>query len=515
MVKPHLSLLVLAHLAAVAAVSAQTSYVFQLPGSLQNGVPPQITGVGDNNFNRAVTSASTATLAGAFKVVATTDGSKFYIFTPNGAFSANSTLSTLGPLTAIAGTLTDAQLSPDGRYLFVVSSQLYIVNTTTDALAVNANTGVPPGATPVAVAFSHDSKTAWIVSSTNTGSTITTVDLGSLQSSATVLNLTASATSMVLSPGDLLYVTSTGSSIYEINPLTLAVTTLGQINVPGTGIPGPLQFTPDGTSAYFINTISCGTCSPYFKLNVQSHAVSSWLPSDGSSPPIVDQVLVAGDNRVFGWSKALTQLWDISPSSLALTPTIIGLLQTSQVLAAAVSNEVPSSRFLYLLFPDLTFDQITLAERSAHSSPTGAAGSRAPMFSTWQPCREGPHRHDPRRTQPGAQAGIRIRHHGIYAMGQHGTPAGLADVAKPLRKPLLERCEFVLAGQVHAAIRGQHSGKDSQMRRHPFGQRRIRPGSQVDLPAVGVLLPQILQQRLVIGQVDHVDRRQRRDLLLE
>ncbi len=301
-------------------------------------------------------------------MIATPNGSQFYILTANGVLSANSTLSALTPLSAIAGAATDAQVTPDGRFLVVVASQLYIVNTATGALAVNANTGVPSGATPLAVAFSHDSKTAWILSSNNTGSTVTTVDLGSLTSPSTELNLTATAVSMVLSPGDLLYVATTGSRIYEIDPVQMAVTTQGQITVPGTGVPGPLQFTPDGANAYFLNLISCSICSPYFKLNTQSHAVTSWLPADGSNPPVVDQILVAGNNRVLAWSKALTQLWDISPSTLALTPTVIGLLQTSQVLAAAVSNEVPSSRFLYLLFPDLTFDQVTLADNNAPQS---------------------------------------------------------------------------------------------------------------------------------------------------
>src|SRR5579862_3044859 len=189
MVKPHLSLVVLVHLVAIAAVSAQTSYVFQLPGSVQSGLPPTITGVGDNNFSRVVSSAGTNALAGAFKVIATPNGSQFYILTANGVLSANSTLSALTPLSAIAGAATDAQVTPDGRFLFVVASQLYIVNTATGALAVNANTGVPSGATPLAVAFSHDSKTAWILSGNNTGSSVTILDLGSLTSPSTELNL--------------------------------------------------------------------------------------------------------------------------------------------------------------------------------------------------------------------------------------------------------------------------------------------------------------------------------------
>jgi uncharacterized protein (TIGR03437 family) len=367
MLKPHLSLVVAVHLAAVAAVSGQASYVFQLPGSVLSGVIPKITAVGDNDTSRTVSSASTAALIGASKVIATPNGSTFYILTPNGVLAANSTLSTLTPLSAITGAATDAQVSPDGRYLFVAAGRLYIVNTTTGALAANVDTGLPSGATALAVTFSHDSKTAWILSNTNTASAITAMDLGTLQQPTTQLNLPANATSMVLSPGNLLYVMTSGSRIYEIDPLKLAVTTLGSIDVPGTGVPGPLQFTPDGANAYFVNLIACPTCSPIFKLNVQSHAITTWLPSDGSAPPVLDQVLVAGNSRVFGWSSALTQLWDISPSSVAVTPAVLGsgFLKTNTVVAAAVSNEIPSARFLYLLYPDQNFDRITLANNDA------------------------------------------------------------------------------------------------------------------------------------------------------
>jgi len=370
MVKPHLSLVVLMSLAAAVAASAQTSYVFQLPGSTQNGLTPSIIGLGDNNFSRKIPFGSatlaSASLAGASKVIATPDGTTFYILTPNGVLSANSSLGALSPLNAISGAVADAQVTPDGKYLFVGTSHLYIVKTANGQLAANADTGLPSGSTPVAIAFSHDSKTAWILSKANTGSTITTVDLASLTSPAAQIAISAIGTSMVLSPGNLLYVPTTGNQIYEINPLTLTITQSGQINVPGNGIPGPLQFTPDGTNAYFTNLIACNTCSPVFKLNSQSHAFSTWLPSDGTVPPVISQVLVAGNNRVFGVSSASTQLYDITPSPFALTPTTAFVnLPTGSVVAAAVSNENPSSRYLYVLISDHNLYALNLASNHA------------------------------------------------------------------------------------------------------------------------------------------------------
>lgn len=361
MVNPRLSLLVCAHLAAATAMFAQSSYVFQLPGLAQTGQAPQIEGLGDNNFGRLLGPASNANYAGATKVVATTDGNKFYILTSSGIFAAGkTTLNNPTPLSAIAGNVTDAQITPDGKYLFVIASHLYIVNIAQDSLAADADTGIPPGATPIAVAVSHDSKTAWILSSSATGSTVTALDMASLQpASGSPLSLLSGASSMVLSPKGLLYVTTAANRLYEIDPVQMAVTPLGQIAIPG--LAGPLQFTPDGNYAYFINGTACGSCSPIFKLTVQAHSISTWLPSDNSAPPTVDQMLVAGNNRVFALSSATRTLYDVTPSPFALSPAAIGVLPTGSVVAAAVSNEIPSSRFLYLMFSDLTFDRVNLA----------------------------------------------------------------------------------------------------------------------------------------------------------
>jgi len=368
MVKPRIVPVVCLYLAIAVAAFAQTSYVFQLPGLAQSGQAPQVAGVGDNDFSRKLGPGNNASYGGATKVVATPDASKFYFATPKGVFEAkvttsDRTLSNPTPLSAISGAVSDVVITPDGRYLFVVGNHLYTVTTATDALTVDPDTGIPPGNTPVAVAVSHDGTTAWILSTSGTGSTITAVNLsatGGPQVSATQLTLISGATSLVLSPGNLLYVTTGANKLFEIDPVTLTVTPQGQMTIPG--LAGPIQFTPDGTTAYFVNQTACGTCSAIFKLSVQAHAITTLpLPTDNSAPPTVDQILVAGNNRVFGLSSVTNILYDITPAPFAMTPTAIGQLPTSTVAAATVSNENPSSRFLYLLFANHNFDRINLA----------------------------------------------------------------------------------------------------------------------------------------------------------
>src|SRR5581483_9698703 len=354
MVKPRLPLVLCVSLIAVSAAFAQSSYVFQLPG--QTGLSTQIVGSGDDDFHRIVINQNGPSKAS--RIVATPNGAKFYILAPGGTYSANASLGSINPVSAIAAGATKADVSPDGKLLWVVADHLYFLNTTSDALAADADTGVPVGATAVGVAISHDAKTAWVLSNTNAGSTITPINLTTFQSAGTPLNLTASASSIVLSSRNLLYVGTT-DRLYEIDPLSLTVTSGGPIQLPSAA--GPLQFTPDGKSAYFLNANPCSSCSPLFKLNVDTHTVSGWVPSDNSAPPSIDHILVAGNNRIFAYSSLTLKLWDVNPAPLSMSPTVLGLLPTSSVVAAAVSNERPSSRYLYLLIADHNFYRVSLA----------------------------------------------------------------------------------------------------------------------------------------------------------
>ncbi len=367
MVKPHLSLVICVYLTAVAAAFAQSSYIFELPG--QTGLTTQITGLGDNDFHRAVSSANGP--AGAYRVLATPSGSKFYVLAPGGIFSGDAALAGLTPLSVVTGTVTAADVTPDGKYLWVVADHLYILDVATDSLAAKADIGIPTGGTPVGIAVSHDARTAWILSNAATGSVVTAVDLQSFLTVGTPLNITATAAEIVITSRSLLYVKA-GDSLYEIDSASLSVTPFGRIQLPGQI--GPLQFTPDGASAYFLNASPCASCSPLYKLDVQSHSISGWLPSDNSAPPAVDQILVAGNDRVFAYTAASKTLWDVTPTPLALsfpTPSVLnGIIPTTEVKAAAVSDERPSSRYLYLSISDQSFYRVNLATNGIDTTST-------------------------------------------------------------------------------------------------------------------------------------------------
>ncbi|MCU1336220.1 MAG: hypothetical protein JWO19_1801 [Bryobacterales bacterium] len=363
MFKRNLSVAACVCLATMVVASAQTSYVVQVPGV--NGTSTQIVGLGDDAFSRAFSSASG--LAGAFQVLATPSGAKFFIVAPGGVQSApapaagSTLLSPLTTISGIAGTVTSAAITPDGKYLLVAADHFYVINTSNNSI-VKTDVGIPTGSIPVGIAVSRDSQTAFVLANINNQSALGSVNLTSFQTSQ-FLYMPYMATSVTLSPLGLLYVTLAGDQLYEIDPATLTITTSGRIQIPA-GIFGPLRFTPDGSTAYSVNRNApiCSACASLLELNVATHAVSSWpaAPDPNNPPPLFDDVFVAGNSNVYAFSSTFptTKLWDVTPAPLSVAASALGNfpngpgLPINNVVGIAISNERPTARFLYLIISD-------------------------------------------------------------------------------------------------------------------------------------------------------------------
>jgi hypothetical protein len=128
------------------------------------------------------------------------------------------------------------------------------------------------------------------------------------------------STSIALSPRGLLYVAFDANQVDEIDPATFAITA----QIPVQALPGPLRFTPDGTTAFIPNRNVCATCYSLLKLTVATRSVSNWPPNDGSvpNPTIFDDVYVAGNSQVFALASnnANTKLWDVTITPFAAVP---------------------------------------------------------------------------------------------------------------------------------------------------------------------------------------------------
>jgi uncharacterized protein (TIGR03437 family) len=333
-----------------AAYSQPTGYLFQLPG-------PNVPGsrffsfIGDANpFTPLVDKNGPLS---ANQVLAKPDGTKFYFIGAGtgGVQSIDNTFSTFRSVNGIVGSATAAAITPDGKYLLVGGSDLYIVDTSNDQ--VLANTANITG-TITGFAVSRNSKTAYVLTNSAFGSQVIAVNLSTRARDVTVGGAQGKydlpfggATSILLSPLGLLYVAEV-NRVYEVDPTTLTQTPNGEIDIVAT--PGPLHATPDGTTIYFVNTTPETGGQSILKLTVTGHNITTWPPFTGTTPPHFDDAYIAGNARVFAYSSQTTTLWDITTSPLGgVVSQLSAVVPVQNILAVAVSNELPSAKFLYLL----------------------------------------------------------------------------------------------------------------------------------------------------------------------
>jgi hypothetical protein len=365
-------------IAASVAVYGQpgAGYVFQLPG--QNTSNGQIYGYPyAANPLSANTSAGGVTAQGpngTYQIVAKPDGTGYYVLGSTLQI-ANNGFTTFTSVNGIAAAPTALATSPDGNYAVVGAGDVYVLSASTYQVLLDTTTG----GTVVGVAISQDSKNAYVLSSAPYGSVVTQISLGSSPKNAATLQLTGEGnpTSIAISPLGLLYVGAT-NRVIEINPATFTVTPNGTMTPNAT--PGPLRFTPDGTTLYFANTSANVTGGSIVQIILATYTINSWPPETGGSPTPISDVLIAGNSRIFAISQSATTLFDVSTSPLSLSVTSLNNVinnQAQNVLAAAVSNELPAALYLYLVVGSsggqASLYRITLATNQVSTQVNAAA----------------------------------------------------------------------------------------------------------------------------------------------
>ncbi|HEY6342362.1 MAG TPA: hypothetical protein VIY49_12785 [Bryobacteraceae bacterium] len=378
MLNRNASLVVCVCIASLAALGQGTRYVVELSGGTQfdgfgadaNSTSPAFAGTADSSPPGTVT-----------QVIAKPDGSQFYIVGTQGvqsvtpAFSASSFTTIAG----ISGTPTAVALSPDGRYLYIGATGLYIVNTATNTVIPNS---VPIGGAYIAgIAFSADSQHAYILTTAALGSSISQVStasqsivgqpLGLPNGCATNSNSTpllvngasipfgGPVCSMTMSPKQLIYV-SNGFAVYEINPVTMAITSNGVIET-NTSTVGPLRFTPDGSTAYAVNFTPLDAGRSMVQISLGTHTFSelNFANIESTGPPAFADVLPVSATRIFAYTNSATgqpnptTIYDVTPSPFNAYPstslTGVPAVSLDNVLSAVISNEQPAAAYLFLL----------------------------------------------------------------------------------------------------------------------------------------------------------------------
>ncbi len=348
-------------------------YLFQLPGQNSSSNTP-IYGY-PYSANPLTTAINTLGPNGTYQIVAKPDGSGYYVL-GNTLQIANQNFSNFTTVNGIGNTPTAVAASPDGNYVVVGAGSVYVLSASSSTILYNTSTN----GTIIGIAISRDSKYAYVLSNGPGASYVYQINLQTKSvTAASPLVLTGNSTSISLSPLNFLYVTAT-NRIFEIDPVLLTVTNQG--NMTPNGTPGPLRFTPDGTTAYCVNLTSNVSGGSIFQITLGTHSVAFWPTANSSPPTPLDDVIVAGNSRVFAVSYAATTLYDVVTAPLGLTVSSLNSILNAQgVQGAVASTELPSALYLYLLVANAGQENIYRVNLSSNqvSAQTSAATSGGPM----------------------------------------------------------------------------------------------------------------------------------------
>ena len=356
--------LLLTALCSLLAGPAQARNVFLIP----SGSSPAGSGVGN------VYSPDPFTQISSFQspqltsnVLALPNGSRYYVTSRSGS----DTLWILdgnnigGPALKKYNLGTQAEaaaISGDGRRVAVVAGTLHVFDTSTD-FEISSFSNVDVGNTPIDVAISLDSQYVYVLSSNS--NKLTAISLATGQPTATYV-VPGQSTGVSVGPNGNLYVTAI-NRIYELDGRGGSLVQLNAI--PLNARPGKLSFSNDGKYGMAVNQTS-GTGSIFILIDLGNKTVAGTISNLANVT--LDKLLVAGNNKVFALSNGNQQLYEITLNPLNINGTSFNNIgNISNISAAAISNELPSARFLFLVTPS-SFYRIDLS-----SSPGSQNGQFA------------------------------------------------------------------------------------------------------------------------------------------
>jgi uncharacterized protein (TIGR03437 family) len=335
-------------LGALLLLSAAASYaqnVFVLPASISGS-----SNVGVFSANPFSNVGNINATPAANLVLATADGTKFYIISSSGSGSVLATDSTFSSARAIASfgvQPNTAVITPDGRRLLVGAGTLQIFDTSNDSALVGGGLNVM--GTVVDLAVNLESTRAFALVNTGSGSQVTVVDLSNNSVIGTI-PVPGFGTGVSTGPNDLVYV-STQNVILEVDPRAAAVRQQIQLN----GRPGKMYFTPDGKLGVAVNQIPV-TGNVLVTIDLNTRLLGASVPT-ASLPAntILDKLFISGSNRILalssnGFSNAQT-LFDITLAPLSVNT--FSFSTAGAVGAVGLGTDIatpghPSTQFLFI-----------------------------------------------------------------------------------------------------------------------------------------------------------------------
>lgn len=272
-----------------------------------------------------------------------------------------------------------AELTPDSKYLVTVADTVHIFDTATELEIQPGN--ILMGGAPTDVAISPDGKYAYVL--TSNLSTITVVDIATASVKSTV-TVPQNSTAIAVSPAGQVFVSFVGK-IIEYNPDYKNETLTQRQEIgPLTGTPDKLQFTPDLKYALARNLSPGGTAVMIIDAITRSAIGSVSITAPGGGTVSVDRLHIIGNNRAVAYSSSLLRLYNITFPAISVTDlTLTNVGVADNVSGAVFSGELPTPRYLYLMRNgqidryDLTANQINLTQLLSFTGQLHMAGPAA------------------------------------------------------------------------------------------------------------------------------------------
>ena len=320
---------------------AQGPYLFNLQNTVGSGTV-SIFGAESATLTSA---GAIAQPPGTIQLLARPDGSRFYLISQvtgaaitawNSSFTSSVTL---GNFTAVP---VAAAITPDGSRMVVATSEgLYIFDLTVTPEAFLTMVPLTGGVTDLGISL--DSLSAYTVNSTGLFSLVT-LSTGNVTTLQLALD---SATGLTVGPDGYVYVSGLNGLAQVEGRGTLALGPLGKMAT--VALLGKPAITEDAHYAVAVNqTPASGSALVAFDL-----IAGTSTPVPAVAGTTFNHVYPAGSSRIFVTALTDQKLYEWDPSTTTVAPTSLIVNDTptlfSNVLAVALSGEVPNPNYIYVL----------------------------------------------------------------------------------------------------------------------------------------------------------------------
>jgi len=351
-------------LAALLALAAQAGYVVSV--STANPTAPVVT-----VLDEQLVPIGSATLPGAAQqLLLADDGARLIALTQNAAAPVTIIHVTAGGLgqqrivTLPAGTPVRAVLSPDGARLVVATAspaRLYFVQMSNEQVLPNF---IGLGADAVDMEFTKDDAYLIVLLNSNV---LQPVRVQDWQPEAPVTvpgSYPQGSLSMSVAPFGSIYITGPNLLLELAGAPPFGELARTSPLLPALTHPGKLYFTATGTKAYAAGRITGqhsialfdltlrGTNSPAGSMLATAPAVATGGGPFGTTPQLLDPILLAREDRVLALAPSISQVFDITRGlggGLTLADFRVNQQPLTGIVSIALSDETPNAlKFYYV-----------------------------------------------------------------------------------------------------------------------------------------------------------------------